>query len=119
MTVLALSLGIISMLLVLSLSSNFNKELNELEKDIVGVFPVTINNYEYMEDNDWDKGYDDDKIYIKNNDKYKNEITDEYVSYIEGLGIRLGDIRLSYRHFERSEKSFLQTDERWMFESRV
>lgn len=98
MTVLALSLGIISMLLVLSLSSNFNKELNELEKNIVGVFPVTINNYEYMEDNDWDKGYDDDKIYIKNNDKYKNEITDEYVSYIEGLGI---DKTINYNYGDR------------------
>ena len=31
---------------------------------------------------------------------------------------RPGDIRLPYRHFERSEKSSLQTDKQWMFESR-
>ena len=43
----------------------------------------------------------------------------------EGIGIvscaelvtkRLGDIRLSYRHFERSEKSSLQTDQQRMCE---
>lgn len=87
MTILALSLGIISMLMVLSLAGNFNKELNDLERDIVGVFPVTVNNYEYIEDDNLDDGYSDDMIYVKGNDKYKNKITDDYVKYIEGIDI--------------------------------
>lgn len=87
MTILALSLGIISMLMVLSLAGNFNKELNDLERNIVGVFPVTVNNYEYIEDDNLDGGYSDDMIYVKGNDKYKNKITDDYVKYIEGIDI--------------------------------
>lgn len=87
MTILALFLGIISMLIVLSLAGNFNKELNDLERDIVGVFPVTVNNYEYIEDDNLDDGYSDDMIYVKGNDKYENKITDDYVKYIEGIDI--------------------------------
>ncbi len=86
LTSLAISLGIISMMLVLSLSNSFNKEIDKLSQDIVSVFPISISNLSY------DMGYKTDshkgnKIYIKKNSDYihENVITKEYLDYVNDM----------------------------------
>lgn len=85
-TSLAISLGIISMSLITNLYSNFNKEINNLEKDIVSIFPITINNGEF-ENLDYKTSKSDNKIIIKDKNKYihKNNITNEYISYLNKI----------------------------------
>lgn len=83
---LAISLGIISMSLVMILYSNFNNEINKLEKDIVSIFPITISNGEYL--NDYVEEYkNNDKIIIKDKDKYlyKNKINSKYIEYLNDI----------------------------------
>lgn len=98
MTMISISLGIVSMMLVLCIASNFNKELNDLERDVVSVFPISIKNGEYLEEVDNENNntnMNKDKIYIKNDNKYINKISYEYIDYLKSLDIPL-DIVYSY-----------------------
>lgn len=90
MTVLASSLGIVSMMLVLCISSNFNKELDNLEEEVVSVFPISIRNGEYLLDGDNDSlNKSNDKIYIKDEGKYINKISDDYIDYLDSMDINV------------------------------
>ena len=85
-TALAIALGIISMALVTNLSSNFTKEINNLEKSAVSVFPITVKNGEYaITDEKTVKG--NDKLIIKDRDKFihTNKINNNYLNYLKGI----------------------------------
>lgn len=95
-TSLAISLGIISMCLIVNLYSNFNREINNLEKDIVSVFPITISNGEFENlDNKVIKS--NDKIIVKDRSKWihKNNITNNYLSFINNIK-EIKDITYDY-----------------------
>ena len=81
MTMSAISLGIISMMMILCMGNNFNKEMNNLEKEIVGVYPIIIRNGEYIEENT-DIKKEEGKIYPSNENIYVNKITEEYLDYL-------------------------------------
>ena len=91
---LALSLGIISMSLVICLGNNFNKEINSLEKKIVGLFPISIINEE-IDIQDTTKNTSN-KIIIKNNNyKHINKIDNNYLEYLKNIK-EINYIRYSY-----------------------
>ena len=46
-TSLAISIGFVSILLVLCLSKSFNDDIKKLEEDVVSIFPISIYNGEY------------------------------------------------------------------------
>ena len=83
-TSLAISLGIISMTIVGNLYYNFNNELDELEKDTVSLFPISISNGEYEITND-SVNISNNDISIKNKGSYVNEITKEYIDYLNSI----------------------------------
>ena len=81
MTMSAISLGIISMMMILCMGNNFNKEMNNLEKEVVGVYPIIVKNGEYIEENT-DIKKEEGKIYPSNENIYNNKITEEYLDYL-------------------------------------
>ncbi len=85
-TAFAISLGIISMSLVVNLYSNFNGEIDELESNIVSVFPITISNGEYLNDEAVEESKND-KIIIKDKNKYAytNKISTKYLEYLQSI----------------------------------
>ena len=85
-TSIAISLGIISMSLVVILYSNFNKEINDLERSIVKVFPITVTNQEYI-NSDIKEVKSNDKIIIKDKNKqvYINKISNKYIDYLKEI----------------------------------
>lgn len=85
-TSLAISLGFICMVLVLCLSRSFKDDVDKLEKDIVSVFPISINNGDF-EIMDTDVVKADDRIIKKNKEDYihTNLISSNYVNYIENM----------------------------------
>ena len=95
MTMSAISLGIISMMMILCMGNNFNKEMNNLEKEIVGVYPIIIRNGEYIEENT-DINKEEGKIYPSNENIYVNKITEEYLDY---LNSNIGSDKIIYNYF--------------------
>lgn len=85
-TSLAISIGLISILLVLCLSRSFKDDINDLERDIVSVFPVSVYNGEY-EIIDSEVNSSNDKIIIKNKNDYihMNKINSNYLDYVSHL----------------------------------
>lgn len=85
-TSLALSLGIISMSLVICLGNNFNKEINELERNVVGLFPIKVTNGETLI-NDQEDRSSSQKIIRKNISNYKhtNKIDLKYLKYLSDI----------------------------------
>lgn len=83
---LAISIGLISLLLVTSLSVGFSREIKELENRIIGFFPITIRNASYELDNANNK-ISDNKILIKKNENYVhvNKISNEYIKYLNNI----------------------------------
>ena len=88
-TSLAISLGFICMLMVLCLSRSFNDDIDNLEKDIVSSFPISVYNGDF-EINDIDK--DENKyfgrdIIRKDMDNYvhKNRIDSRYIDYVNDI----------------------------------
>ena len=95
MTMSAISLGIISMMMILCMGNNFNKEMNNLDKEIVGVYPIIIRNGEYIEENT-DIKKEEGKIYPSNENIYENKITEEYLDY---LNSNIGSDKIIYNYF--------------------
>ena len=95
MTMSAISLGIISMMMILCMGNNFNKEMNKLEKEVVGVYPIIIRNGEYIEENT-DIKKEEGKIYPSNENIYENKITEEYLDY---LNSNIGSDKIIYNYF--------------------
>ncbi len=85
-TAVAISLGVISMSLVVNLYSNFSSEISNLEKDVVSVFPIVINNGDYQI-LDAEKEKVSNKIVIKDRDKYihTNKINKDYLDYVNNI----------------------------------
>ena len=85
-TSLAISIGFVSLLLVLCLSKSFNDDIYKLEKDIVSVFPISIKNGEFEIIND-NVISSNDKIINKNKEDYihKNNINNEYLDYVKKI----------------------------------
>lgn len=82
---LAISLGLISMILVVLLANNFNKELSDLEEELVRVIPVKISNGKYLMDN---KGKGDNKKIILKREEdyiYNNKITRGDIEFLKGI----------------------------------
>ena len=83
-TALAISFSLISMILVVNMYSNFNNELDGLEKRIVSVFPIMISNGEYELPNEFTTK-SNNKI-IKNNKMiHENIINKDYINYINNI----------------------------------
>ena len=95
MTMSAIFLGIISMMMILCMGNNFNKEMNNLEKEVVGVYPIVIRNGEYIEENT-DIKKEEGKIYPSNENIYENKITEEYLDY---LNSNIGSDKIIYNYF--------------------
>jgi len=85
-TALSISLGMLSMMIVLCLGNNFNREIDILEEDIVSVFPISIYNGEFEKGNVRVKK-SDDKIIIKDKNDYvhMNVIDSEYMEYLSKI----------------------------------
>ena len=85
-TSLAISLGIISMFIVSNLYYNFNDEIKDLEKKVVSVFPIIINNGEFEILDNKEKS-SNDKIIIKDRNKriHTNDINEKYINYINSI----------------------------------
>lgn len=92
-TCISLCLGFFSMLLVLCLSSNFNKELVNLEKNTVSILPISITNGEYLDKkiNNFNKL---DKIYGDNTRRYVNKISSEYLDYLDSLDVKMNVVKI-------------------------
>lgn len=90
-TSLAISLGFICILLVLCLSKCFSSEINNIEKEYVSIFPISIYNgeYENINDNNQNNNYNsNDNIIIKkdkNNYVYENKIDKNLINYISKI----------------------------------
>lgn len=69
-TALAISIGIISIILITNIYSNFNKELNSLEKRLVNIFPIMVKNGEYK---------------LANNKVHINKIDNDYLDYLKQI----------------------------------
>ena len=85
-TSLAISLGIISMFLVGNLYYNFNDEIKKMEKEVVSVFPISINNGEFeILDNKVKES--NNKIIIKDRKKmiHTNKIDNDYLNYLKEI----------------------------------
>lgn len=95
MTMSAISLGIISMMMILCMGNNFNKEMNNLEKEVVGVYPIIVKNGEYIEENT-DIKKEEGKIYPSNENIYNNKITEEYLDY---LNSNISSDKIIYNYF--------------------
>ena len=100
LTSVASSIGIIGIALILSISNGFNKQIQAYEKNTLSTFPITINNLVSTIDEDEIKdnssafsgNYEypkEDVLYAYNaslNTKvHKNNITDDYIKYIENI----------------------------------
>ena len=85
-TAFAISLGIVSMALVSNLYYNFNNEINELEKNVVSVFPISVSNGEF-EILDRKIRKSDSKIIIKDRSKWIqiNKINNDYLTYLNNI----------------------------------
>ena len=85
-TSLAISLGIICMLLVANLYYNFNDEIKNMEREVVSVFPITINNGEF-EILDSKVKSSNNKIIIKDRKKmiHTNVINNDYLDYLNSI----------------------------------
>jgi len=85
-TSLAISIGLICMLLVLCLSRSFNDDIDKLEREIVSVFPISVYNGDF-EIMDSDVKSSDNKIIKKNKEDYihMNKITDSYIDYVNDI----------------------------------
>ena len=85
-TAIAISLGVISMSLVVNLYSNFSSEINNLEKGVVSVFPIIVNNGDYQVLDEKEKIINN-KIVIKDRNKYihTNKINNNYLDYINHI----------------------------------
>lgn len=87
-TSLAISLGFISILLVLFLSKSFNMEISEMERDFVSIFPIQVYNGEFENLNEYeDSNHINNKIVRKDKNKYihTNKITNDYLTYIKDI----------------------------------
>lgn len=103
LTAFAASIGIIGIALILSLSSGFQIKIDEFQSDALSEFPIIISqtateiNRENMEnmmsqridsEND-EENIDENKIYLYDPEDlsivHKNNITNEYVEYIENI----------------------------------
>lgn len=85
-TSIALSLGFLCLLLVLSLSISFNDVIKETEQDIVSIIPISVSNLDYeIMDNEIRKS--DDKIIYKDKFSYihTNKINKNYINYIKNI----------------------------------
>lgn len=85
-TIMAISLGVISMALVTNLSSSFTSAINDLEKEAVSVFPITISNGDY-EITDKEETKANDKLIIKNRNEFvhTNKINNNYLNYLKNI----------------------------------
>ena len=83
---MAISLGVISMALVTNLSGSFTEAINDLEKDAVSVFPITVSNGEYEIVDEREKEAND-KLIIKDKNRFihTNKINSNYINYLKSI----------------------------------
>jgi len=85
-TAIAISLGVISMALVTNLANSFSKEIDDLEKESVAIFPITISNGDYqITDAQTEKA--SDKLIIKDRNKFihTNKINSNYLTFLKSI----------------------------------
>ena len=98
LTAFASSIGIIGIALILSLSNGFDKQIEKYEKGILSAMPVIISsesmNYDEetlkkLSDEEKEKYPDIDYVIPASNERElltrKNNITDEYIEYVEKM----------------------------------
>lgn len=82
-TSLAISLGLICMLLVMCLSRSFSEDIDKLENEVVSMFPISVYNgdFEYVDNRVISSK---DKIIVKKKEDYihTNKISSDYIDYI-------------------------------------
>lgn len=93
---LAISLGLISMILVVLLFSNFNKELSDFEEEMVGMVPVSISNGNYIVNDKIDSNGNEGILVKKREDYiYENKIENEDIEFFKELE-EIKDIEYDY-----------------------
>ena len=83
---LAIALGLMGVFTVINLYNNFNKEINDLEKRVVSIFPIVVSNGEYkILDAKDDKS--DSEIIVKDKSEqiHTNRISQKYIDYIKNI----------------------------------
>ena len=89
-TAFAISIGLVCMIMVLCLSKSFNDDILNMEKDIVGSYPISVYNGEFEKidynDNMDNIGSNDGKI-IRDNKKgvHRNKISNDYMDYLKNV----------------------------------
>ena len=85
-TSLAISIGIVCMLVVLCLSKSFSDDIDKLERDIVSIFPISVYNGDFEMINK-NVVKSDNKIIRKNKDDYiyTNKISSDYIDYVKKI----------------------------------
>ena len=83
---IAIALGITGVFTVINLYVNFNKQITELEKNVVSIFPIVVSNGEY-EIVDESILKSDSEIIIKDKERYfhTNRITQKYIDYVNNI----------------------------------
>lgn len=100
LTAFASSIGIIGIALILSLSSGFQKQVDDFQADTMKEFPITVSqssmnisqerilemNNEMMGNDEY---VDSDEVFIYNPDEsmlmHENKMTPEYIDYVEAI----------------------------------
>ena len=92
---IAISLGMMGIFTVINLYSNFDSEINDLERQVVSIFPITIRNGEY-EIMDTKVNKSDNQIIIRNKNEqfYTNRINQKYIEYLNNIE------EISYLNFD-------------------
>lgn len=85
-TSIALSLGFLCLLLVLNLSTSFNRVIKETESDIVSIIPISVSNMDYKINNK-EVRKSDEMIIYKDNLSYihRNKISLDYINYLNNI----------------------------------
>ncbi len=88
LTSFASSIGIIGILLILALSNGFDIQINKFETKTLSSFPILINEETTILDNtNSNENIDETKVYSYNttNETHTNNITKEYLNYLENI----------------------------------
>lgn len=75
------SIGLIGLLILLSVSTSFKKDIEKFKKDTITSFPISVKT-EWIKEKD--EEIKNDALYTYEDNYHKNIITNDYVNYIKG-----------------------------------
>ncbi len=99
-TTLAFSIGLITLLLVLSISKGFNAAISDNEKTTMATYPLIINENSYDIDKEIDEIFASEKVsredVIIQDTNHYNKIDDAFIDYVDNLKPLCNNIEKTY-----------------------